>query len=123
MSTGALDPLIHDPGRLRIVATLAALPDGGRVGRRWRPPVLSRHVRMLALHCYRPMRSFRSASARRRRLICEGPERPSRSAPLYYSLTCLTRVLRIVVSLRGGHPTYPTSASRRASLDRGLGPK
>ena len=28
MSTGALDPLIHDPERLRIVATLAALPDG-----------------------------------------------------------------------------------------------
>ena len=25
---GALDPLIHDPERLRIVATLAALPDG-----------------------------------------------------------------------------------------------
>ena len=28
MSTGALDPLIHDPERLRIVATLAAPPDG-----------------------------------------------------------------------------------------------
>ena len=28
MSTGALDPLIHDPERLRIVATLAALPAG-----------------------------------------------------------------------------------------------
>jgi DNA-binding MarR family transcriptional regulator len=28
MSTGALDPLIHDPERLRLVATLAALPDG-----------------------------------------------------------------------------------------------
>jgi DNA-binding transcriptional ArsR family regulator len=28
MSTGALDPQIHDPARLRIVATLAALPDG-----------------------------------------------------------------------------------------------
>jgi len=28
MSTGALDPLIHDPARLRVVATLAALPDG-----------------------------------------------------------------------------------------------
>jgi DNA-binding transcriptional ArsR family regulator len=28
MSTGAPDPLIHDPERLRIVATLAALPDG-----------------------------------------------------------------------------------------------
>ena len=28
MTTGALDPLIHDPERLRIVATLAALPDG-----------------------------------------------------------------------------------------------
>jgi DNA-binding MarR family transcriptional regulator len=28
MSTGALDPLIHDPERLGIVATLAALPDG-----------------------------------------------------------------------------------------------
>ena len=28
MSTGALDPLIHDPQRLRIVATLAELPDG-----------------------------------------------------------------------------------------------
>ena len=28
MSTGALDPLIHNPERLRIVATLAALPDG-----------------------------------------------------------------------------------------------
>jgi DNA-binding MarR family transcriptional regulator len=28
MSTGALDPLIHNPQRLRIVATLAALPDG-----------------------------------------------------------------------------------------------
>ena len=28
MSTGALDPLIHNPGRLRIVATLAVLPAG-----------------------------------------------------------------------------------------------
>ena len=28
MTTGALDPLIHDPERLRIIATLAALPDG-----------------------------------------------------------------------------------------------
>jgi DNA-binding MarR family transcriptional regulator len=28
MSTGALDPLIHDPDRLRVVATLAALPGG-----------------------------------------------------------------------------------------------
>jgi Domain of unknown function (DUF1707) len=28
MSTGALDPLIHDRERLRIIATLAALPDG-----------------------------------------------------------------------------------------------
>jgi hypothetical protein len=28
MSTGALDPLIHNPQRLRIVATLAALPGG-----------------------------------------------------------------------------------------------
>jgi hypothetical protein len=28
LSTGALDPLIHDPARLRVVATLAALPDG-----------------------------------------------------------------------------------------------
>ncbi len=28
MSNGALNPLIHDPRRLRIVATLAALPDG-----------------------------------------------------------------------------------------------
>ena len=28
MSTGTLDPLIHDPERLRIVATLGALPDG-----------------------------------------------------------------------------------------------
>jgi Domain of unknown function (DUF1707) len=29
MSTRALDPLIHHPLRLRILATLAALPDGG----------------------------------------------------------------------------------------------
>jgi len=28
MSTSALDPMIHNPLRLRIVATLAALPDG-----------------------------------------------------------------------------------------------
>jgi len=28
MTAGALDPLIHAPARLRIVATLAALPDG-----------------------------------------------------------------------------------------------
>jgi DNA-binding MarR family transcriptional regulator len=28
MSTSALDPMIHDPERLRIIATLAALPDG-----------------------------------------------------------------------------------------------
>ena len=28
MSTGALDPMIHNPERLRIIATLAALPDG-----------------------------------------------------------------------------------------------
>jgi len=31
MSTGAPDPLIHDPWRLRIVATLAALPDGDAI--------------------------------------------------------------------------------------------
>ncbi len=28
MRTSALDPLIHDPERLRVAATLAALPDG-----------------------------------------------------------------------------------------------
>lgn len=28
MSTGTLDPLIHDPRRMRVVATLAVLPDG-----------------------------------------------------------------------------------------------
>ena len=28
MTTGDLDPLIHVPTRLKIVATLAALPDG-----------------------------------------------------------------------------------------------
>jgi DNA-binding PadR family transcriptional regulator len=28
MSTGPLDPLLHDPERLRVVATLATLPDG-----------------------------------------------------------------------------------------------
>jgi DNA-binding transcriptional ArsR family regulator len=28
MTTGTLDPQIHDPARLRIVATLAGLPDG-----------------------------------------------------------------------------------------------
>ncbi len=28
MTVGELDPLIHAPARLRIVATLAALPDG-----------------------------------------------------------------------------------------------
>jgi hypothetical protein len=28
MNTGALDPLIHDPQRLRITSTLAAVPDG-----------------------------------------------------------------------------------------------
>jgi len=28
MNTGPLDPLIHDPRRLRVVAILAALPDG-----------------------------------------------------------------------------------------------
>jgi len=28
MNTDALDPVIHAPARLRIVATLAALPDG-----------------------------------------------------------------------------------------------
>ena len=28
MSTGALDPLIHNPDRLRVVAILAALPGG-----------------------------------------------------------------------------------------------
>ena len=28
MTTDSLDPLIHAPARLRIVATLAALPDG-----------------------------------------------------------------------------------------------
>jgi Domain of unknown function (DUF1707) len=31
MRAGALDPLIHDPARLRIVAILAALPDGDAV--------------------------------------------------------------------------------------------
>jgi hypothetical protein len=28
MNDDGLDPLIHDPERLRVVATLAALPDG-----------------------------------------------------------------------------------------------
>lgn len=31
MTTGELDPLIHVPTRLKIVATLAALPDGDRL--------------------------------------------------------------------------------------------
>jgi hypothetical protein len=31
MSPGALDPLLHHPERLRIVATLAALPDGDAI--------------------------------------------------------------------------------------------
>jgi hypothetical protein len=31
MGTDALDPVIHAPARLRIVATLAALPDGDTV--------------------------------------------------------------------------------------------
>jgi DNA-binding transcriptional ArsR family regulator len=31
VTTGGLDPVIHAPARLRIVATLAALPDGGTV--------------------------------------------------------------------------------------------
>jgi DNA-binding MarR family transcriptional regulator len=31
MSTEALDPVIHAPARLRIVATLAALPAGARL--------------------------------------------------------------------------------------------
>ena len=35
MSTGALDPLIQDPERLRIVATLAALPDGDALSVTW----------------------------------------------------------------------------------------
>ena len=37
MSTGALDPLIHDPERIRIVATLAALPDGDALSVTSRP--------------------------------------------------------------------------------------
>lgn len=31
MTTGELDPLIHVPTRLKIVATLSALPDGDRL--------------------------------------------------------------------------------------------
>ena len=31
MSAATLDPLIHHPDRLRIVATLAALPDGDAI--------------------------------------------------------------------------------------------
>jgi len=31
MSTDSLDPVIHAPARLRIIATLAALPDGDRL--------------------------------------------------------------------------------------------
>jgi DNA-binding MarR family transcriptional regulator len=42
MSTGALDPLIHEPGQLRVVATLAALPDGDALA-------LTRLQRMLGL--------------------------------------------------------------------------
>jgi len=34
MTAGVLDPLIHVPARLRIVATLAALPDGDTRRRR-----------------------------------------------------------------------------------------
>ncbi|HEY2268103.1 MAG TPA: DUF1707 domain-containing protein [Streptosporangiaceae bacterium] len=34
MTAGVLDPLIHHPARLRVVATLAALPDGDAVSAR-----------------------------------------------------------------------------------------
>jgi hypothetical protein len=42
MSTGALDPLIHDPERLRIIATLATLPEnlGPGDNRDWRQSCL-----------------------------------------------------------------------------------
>jgi DNA-binding transcriptional ArsR family regulator len=42
MGTDQLDPLIHAPARLRIVATLAALPDGDTVS-------FSRLLEMLGL--------------------------------------------------------------------------
>ena len=58
MSTGALDPLIHDPERLRIVATLAALPDGDALS-------VTRLQDMIGLHTRQPDHPPARAGARR----------------------------------------------------------
>ena len=59
MSTGTLNPVIHEPERLRIAATLAALPDGDalsvtRLQRllRLTPASLATHLRELDLAGY-----------------------------------------------------------------------
>ena len=46
MSASALDPLIHNPERLRVVATLAALPGGDALAS---PPAVT-NVRAACCH-------------------------------------------------------------------------
>ena len=67
MSTGALDPLIHDPERLRIVATLAALPDGDALS-------VTRLQDMLELTPGSPITRTRLTLAGRERSRGPGPQ-------------------------------------------------
>ena len=59
MSTSALDPMIHNPQRLRIVATLAALPDGELVQAAQDLPDLTVFSAQVSLCCGKRARSRR----------------------------------------------------------------
>jgi hypothetical protein len=115
MITGALDPLIHDPGRLRVVATLAALPDGDALS-------FTRLQDMIRL----PPGSLITCLRDLGRAGTSGRKRPGDRAPTTVALTCEGRVAldRYTAMLRqlppGGQADHqaPAPGMRAGDADR-----
>jgi DNA-binding transcriptional ArsR family regulator len=116
MSTGAFDPLIHDPERLRIVATLAALPDGDALS------VIRLHA-LIGLPPGRPIRGLRELG-RAGYLYTEpiGGDRPQARVALTRrgraALDRYTAVLRQLPQLASQDHQAPAPGIRVGDADR-----
>ena len=116
MSTDALDPLIHHPERLRIVATLAALPDGDALS-------FARLQDMTGLAPGRQLTFLRELDHAR----CVRTEKTGDdSAPATVALTCAgrdaldryTAVRRQLSRVAGEEHQAPAPGLRAADADR-----
>jgi hypothetical protein len=114
LSTGALDPLIHNPYRLRIIATLAALPDGDTLS-------VSRLQTMIGLPSGSPIIGLRELGyagyVRTETADGDGEKAQSTVALTRHGRVALDRYTTVLVQLpqAARHDCQPPAPGMRAS--------